>query len=132
MGDAHLSSQEALHNFFPAALYTNWLRTIADSEVNGTFPDVVPIMHYYQAQPGDPAWTAAFPLVTTYVVQHYGDLRLAQQNYDAISVSDSALDTLPIHILQAFIEWLISLNAQYGIHDFWGQFGDWVWRSVVL
>src|SRR5437763_140559 len=111
MADAHLSAEEAMHNFFPAAMYSNWIRMMQDTQVNYTIADVVPPMLFTPAVPGDPVWAAAFPLFTEYMNHYFGDLRIAQEHY---------------HSIIQYNEFLAALLAQYGMAQYGGQFGDWV------
>jgi alpha-L-rhamnosidase len=74
-----------------AAFYTKWLRDLADAQQyynatrgsGGEIPDCVP---YYDhgSLPGDPAWAAAYPLITNWVSSYYSDTRLIQRHYAGI------------------------------------------------
>ena len=83
MGDAQVTAEEAMMNFDMAAFYTNFIRDIHDSQKpDGEIPDTVP--HKYGQYPADPAWGTAYPLLTWYMWQQYGDKRILQENYDGL------------------------------------------------
>ena len=55
LGDAHLTTEEAVYNFEMAGFYTKWMRDIRDAQKeNGSVPDVVPT--HWELYPADPAW----------------------------------------------------------------------------
>jgi len=84
MGDAHLTAVEAMYNFDMANFYTNWLRDIQVSQQDSGFvPDVVP--HHKYSIKGTPAWQVAYPLVTWYTYQSYGDTRILKEHYDSLA-----------------------------------------------
>lgn len=82
MADGHLSAVEAMHNFDMPAFYENWVTLMADDDIAGQVGgmkiqwkfrilggffmeisvDTIPYFSY-GSRPGDPAWTAAFPIV---------------------------------------------------------------------
>jgi len=65
LADAHLASETAMLNFDMAAFYTNFLRSIRDSQdATGAVPDVVPAT---RRGPADPAWGSAYPLLALYM-----------------------------------------------------------------
>jgi alpha-L-rhamnosidase len=90
MGDAQVTAEEAMMNFDMAAFYTNFVRDIQDAQSpEGAVPDTVP--HKYGSSPGDPAWGTAYPLITWYMWQQYGDRRILQEQYDGLKKWDDFL-----------------------------------------
>ncbi len=109
MADAHLYSEAAMLNFDMAAFYTNFLRNIRDSQDDdGSVPDTVPRARYARG-PADPAWGSAYPLITLYMYQRYGDRRVIEENFDGI---------------RRWTDFLTS-RAKNGTLDF-SKYGDWV------
>ncbi len=111
MGDAHLSSETAMMNFDMAAFYTNFLRDIRDAQGDGgEVPDIVPFIHKFNLpRQGDPSWGVAYPLITEFMYENYGDKRIVEEHYEGIKA------------------WTESLHrhAPSGIVDY-SRYGDWV------
>jgi alpha-L-rhamnosidase len=83
MGDAHVTAEEAIHNFDMAAFYTNFLRDIRDvQDDKGMITDTVP--HVWGNRPADPAWGTAYPLICWHVYQYYGDRRILEEHYEGV------------------------------------------------
>ena len=83
MGDAQVTGEEAVMNFDMAAFYTNFIRDIRDEQgEDGTVTDTVP--HRFGSRPADPAWGTAYPQLTWYMWQYYGDRRILEENYDGV------------------------------------------------
>ncbi|XP_065177482.1 alpha-L-rhamnosidase-like [Sycon ciliatum] len=81
MGDAQVTAPVAMWNYDMAAFYTNWIRTMADVQEagkTGVVPDIVP-----GAVGGktDATWSSAYPLISFYMYQQYGDRELIEQHY---------------------------------------------------
>jgi alpha-L-rhamnosidase len=108
MADAHLYAETAMLNFDMAAFYTNFLRDIHDVQgADGTVTDTVP--HRYGSRPADPAWGMAYPLLTWYMYEYYGDRRILEQHYDGVKAWTDYLRT----------------RSRDGILDY-SYYGDWV------
>jgi alpha-L-rhamnosidase len=108
MADAHLAAETAIYNFDMAAFYANFLRNIRDVQAgDGTVTDTVP--HAGGQRPADPAWGAAYPLITWYMYLYYGDRRILEQHYEGI---------------KAWTDYLTS-RAENGIVRYY-YYGDWV------
>jgi alpha-L-rhamnosidase len=108
LGDAHVTAEEAMHNFDLAAFYTNFLRDIRDvQDETGTITDTVP--HVWGSRPADPAWGTAYPLLCWYMYQHYGDRRILEEHYEA---------------LKKYVEFLRT-REENGLVKF-SYYGDWV------
>ncbi|HEY6271338.1 MAG TPA: family 78 glycoside hydrolase catalytic domain [Terriglobales bacterium] len=111
MGDAQVTGEEAIMNFDMAAFYTNFIRDIRDEQgPDGTLTDTVP--HRYGSRPADPAWGTAYPQLTWYMWQYYGDKRILEDNYDGV---------------KRYVEFLRG-RAQNNILSY-SYYGDWV--SIV-
>jgi len=107
MGDAHLTAEEAMYNFDMAAFYTKWLLDIQDSQnVDGSVPDVVP--HHAYPIKGTPAWQVAYPIITWYMYQYYGDEQILKEHYPSI---------------KRWVDYLGSTAKDHIVE--WGR-GDWV------
>ena len=108
MADAHLYAETAMLNFDMPAFYTNFLRDIRDIQgADGTVTDTVP--HRYGSRPADPAWGMAYPLITWYMYEYYGDRRILEQHYEGV---------------KAWIDYLRT-RSHDGILDY-SYYGDWV------
>ncbi len=108
LADAHLAAETAMLNFDMAAFYTNFLRSIGDSqESNGVLADTVP--RNGRRSPADPAWGSAYPILVLYMYEQYGDTRILEEHYDGI---------------RAWANYLRS-RSKDGILSY-SKFGDWV------
>jgi len=92
MADAHLYAETAMLNFDMPAFYTNFLRDIHDIQgADGTVTDTVP--HRYGSRPADPAWGLAYPLITWYMYEYYGDRRILEEHYGGVKAWTDYLTT---------------------------------------
>jgi alpha-L-rhamnosidase len=108
MADAHLYAETAMLNFDMPAFYTNFLRDIHDVQGDdGTITDTVP--HRYGSRPADPAWGLAYPLLTWYMYEYYGDRRILEQHFAGV---------------KAWTDYLRG-RSHDGILDY-SYYGDWV------
>ena len=108
MADAHLYAETAMLNFDMPAFYTNFLRDIHDVQAaDGTVTDTVP--HRYGSRPADPAWGMAYPLLTWYMYEYYGDRRTLEQHFDGV---------------KAWTDYLRS-RSRDGLLEY-SYYGDWV------
>jgi alpha-L-rhamnosidase len=108
MGDAQVTAEEAMMNFFMPAFYTDFIRDIRDVEgSDGTVTDTVP--HRYGSRPADPAWGTAYPVIVWDMWREYGDRRVLEENYDG---------------LKKYVEFLRS-RAPNNILSY-SYYGDWV------
>ena len=108
MADAHLYAETAMLNFDMPAFYTNFLRDIHDAQgADGTVTDTVP--HRYGSRPADPAWGLAYPLLTWYMYEYYGDRRILEQHFAGVKAWTAYLRT----------------RSRDGIVDY-SYYGDWV------
>ena len=105
MADGHLTAEEAMYNFDMALFYTKWLNDIKDAQnEDGSVPDVVP-PHW--TIKGNPAWEVAYPLITWYMYQYYGDQRILDEHYSR---------------LKRWVDYLGATANDYIVE--WGR-GDW-------
>eukprot|EP00750_Incisomonas_marina_P022045 INCI4830.2.p1 GENE.INCI4830.2~~INCI4830.2.p1 ORF type:complete len:1072 (-),score=158.19 INCI4830.2:421-3636(-) len=97
LGDAQVTAEEAMLNFDMASVYTSFLETIrnnqqtAPSKRKGDVPGVVPTPGLgagwgsgLEAGPDgitDISWSAAYPLITRWMLQFYGDERVVADHY---------------------------------------------------
>ncbi len=108
LGDAHVTAEEAMHNFDMAAFYAKFLRDIRDvQDEAGAITDTVP--HVWGSRPADPAWGTAYPLLCWYMYQHYGDKRILEEHYEAV---------------KKYVEFLRT-REENGLVKF-SYYGDWV------
>lgn len=107
LGDAHLTVEEAIHNFEMAGFYTKWMRDIRDAQKdNGSVPDVVPT--HWNLYPADPAWGIACILIPWEVYRYYGDRQILEQNYP---------------MMKSYLEFLQSLAQDDMLYL--SKYGDW-------
>ena len=110
MGDAGLSADSMALNFHMEAFHPFSAQLMADDQINGSLPDVVPF-YRYGSRPADPSWGAAFPQVLWTLYKYYGDIDTARRFYPYL------LD---------YINSMVSTARQQGIGKFYGYYGDWV------
>lgn len=102
MGDAFLSSNEAMFNFDMQAFYESWLRSIRDDQRRGcasriptpcpdpaaeagSVGDVSPFERTpYGLFPGSPAWQAAYTVISRNMYRNYGNLEVIETLYDGL------------------------------------------------
>jgi len=83
MGDAQVSAYAMLYNFNMAPAYSKFLRDIQDAQgEDGSIPDTVP--HVWGSNPGDPMWSAAYPVILWLTYLHTGDTTLLERHYDGV------------------------------------------------
>lgn len=83
MGDAQVSAYAMLYNFNMPPAYSKFLRDIQDAQgEDGSIPDTVP--HVWGTNPGDPMWSAAYPVILWLTYLHTGDKTLLAKHYDGV------------------------------------------------
>lgn len=113
MGDAQLTTEEAIFNFDMARFYSKYVRDIRLSQrEDGSLSDVVP--PYWAIYPSDPAWGAAFMVLTWYVYWYYNDIRILEENYES---------------LKKYVNFMSS-TSKNNINEF-GKYGDWCPPSSI-
>ena len=84
-GDAHLAAEQALFNFFPAAVYTKWINDLTDEQrPSGELPGIVPTSGWGYAWGNGPAWDSALLLIPSYLHEYYGDTRVLTAHYESL------------------------------------------------
>lgn len=90
LGDAHITSDTNIHNYYMPSIYTKYLNDIYDAQqyINTTLnttdiPDCVP---YYNHGflPSDPAWGAAYTIIYYNMFKYYGDIQILTKYYDSV------------------------------------------------
>jgi alpha-L-rhamnosidase len=110
MGDAGLSSDEALYNFDYVNFYLNFLTMIEDNQrPDGAVSDTVPFMVGFV--PADPNWGTAYLTITWQLYEHTGDVSIIAKYYTGI---------------QAWIDCLIGEYKTTGLANMYFHWGDWV------
>ncbi|MGC8674327.1 MAG: family 78 glycoside hydrolase catalytic domain [Thermoprotei archaeon] len=83
MGDAQLSAEEAMFNFWMPSFYESWLDEIEESQKeDGEIPDVVP--PYWNTYPADPAWGIAYLEIAWLLYLYYGDTKPIADHYESM------------------------------------------------
>ncbi|MDH7601726.1 MAG: family 78 glycoside hydrolase catalytic domain [Armatimonadota bacterium] len=83
MGDAQVSAYAMLYNFNMPPAYSKFLRDIKDAQgEDGSIPDTVP--HVWGTNPGDPMWSAAYPVILWLTYLHTGDKTLLEEHYEGV------------------------------------------------
>lgn len=107
LGDAQLSAELAILNFWMPCFYEKFIADVRDSQAeDGSLPDVVP--PYWKLYPADPAWGTAFVVIPWLLYIYYGDVRVLEENYDGIK------------------KWVAFLTSQSVDHILsFSKYGDW-------
>ncbi len=114
LGDALLSSQEALLNFRPVAFYEKFLQDIADTQnADGSITDVAP--RFWMSKPADPAWGSAFISIGWDLYWYAGDTSILARLFPSY---------------ESYITYL-GTQAEGGIIEHLGTFGDWCAPGLV-
>lgn len=83
--DAWLFLDSAAFNFDVQRLFRQWLRTYRESQApDGSLPVVAPVGAIVPPFMNDPSWSGTIVLIAWGVYQHYGDVRVLSENYDAM------------------------------------------------
>ena len=83
--DAWLFLDSAAFNFDVQRLFRQWLRTYRESQApDGSLPVVAPVGGIVPPFANDPSWSGTLVLIAWGVYQHYGDVRILSENYDAM------------------------------------------------
>ena len=116
MGDAQVSSNEAMLNFDMEAFYNNYLRVMRDDQLigcetpmgegggscqnaglhAGSLPDVVPFTTSpYGGFPGSTVWAAAYPIIAYNSFKKYEDVGTLREHYEGLVALMKYWDKLP-------------------------------------
>jgi alpha-L-rhamnosidase len=113
-GDAQLSAEEAVLNFWMPAFYEKWLNDILDAQTDeGVVPAVVP--PYWRRIPGDPAWGTAITVIPWTLYLYYGDRRELERAYEGV---------------KKWVSFLLSKSENYVCKV--GTWGDWCPPSHIF
>ena len=83
-GDAQVFSNTAAYNFDVAAFYTKWMKDVAADQLpNGRVPHVIPDV--LKGNGGATGWADAVAIIPWTVYQVYGDKRILEESYPAIT-----------------------------------------------
>ena len=94
-----------MHNFDVSSFYAAWTRLIVDEEKQGQVADTVP--YRWGNIPGDPAWSAALPILLNNMLRYYGNIGAISENYGDV---------------KAYTDYLGS-RANGGIHSMFSTYG---------
>lgn len=84
-GDAHLAAEQAMFNYFPAAVNSKWIADLGDEQQpDGRLPGIVPTGGWGYQWGNGPAWDSAFLLIPYYQYVYYGDDGLLKTHYDGM------------------------------------------------
>jgi alpha-L-rhamnosidase len=84
LGDRSQGSRSESYMYDVAAFYTKWEQDIADSQkADGSVPDVSP--NYWQNYHDDVTWPATFVLLPGMLYDQYGDTRVIERFYPAMT-----------------------------------------------
>ncbi|NQU54680.1 MAG: family 78 glycoside hydrolase catalytic domain, partial [Bacteroidetes bacterium] len=109
-GDAQVFSMTAAYNFDVSAFYTKWMKDVsADQLPDGKVPHVIPDV--LKGGGGATGWADAVAIIPWTVYQVYGDTRILETSYPAIT------------------KWVKFMENRAGDDNLWmgdGHFGDWL------
>ena len=109
IGDAHVVAEAGIYNFEMNEFYKKWLDDIRVNQdtTNGYIPYIAP----RPVSNGDPAfsWSCGYHLVAWYHYLYYGDVKILDDNYEA---------------MKKYVDYLSSLADEYILPN--DKYGDWV------
>jgi alpha-L-rhamnosidase len=89
MGDAQVFVRTASFNMDVAAFFEKWMTDVEDAQSHeGAFPDVAPLLKgsgLIDLRWGAPAWGDAGVIVSWTIYRTYGDTRIIERHYDAMT-----------------------------------------------
>jgi alpha-L-rhamnosidase len=111
MGDAQIFVNTACYNMDVAAFFTKWLNDVQDAQSEeGDFSDVSPRL--IVTTNGAPAWGDAGVIVPWTLYRMYGDTRIIEEHYDAMT---------------RWIAYLERANPDYlRVNNLGDNYGDWL------
>lgn len=114
-GDGQISCATTMYNFNVQTFYNKWIRDIRGSQiVNGYVPNSSP---WQPGCGGGVGWGAAMEIIPWEFYRHYGDVRMLEQNFDA---------------MKRHVRWMLTwVDPQTGIMhskdpQYWINLGDWL------
>jgi alpha-L-rhamnosidase len=89
MGDAQIFVRTASFNMDVAAFFAKWMVDVEDAQSpDGAFPDVAPLLgdlSLIDLSKGAPAWGDAGVIVPWTIYRNYGDTRIVERHYEAMT-----------------------------------------------
>ncbi len=82
-GDAQITAEAAMFNLDMAAFYTKWMQDLADAQNKET--GFVPHTAPFYGGGGGPGWGSAIIILPWFMYVHYGDKRILERHYGAMS-----------------------------------------------
>ncbi|MFI5422020.1 MAG: family 78 glycoside hydrolase catalytic domain, partial [Nitrososphaerales archaeon] len=83
LGDAYVSSEEAMLNFWMPGFFEKWLNDIKDAQTpDGSVQGVAPA--YWTRNPADPVWGMAYIMIPYELYLYYGDERVLETHYESM------------------------------------------------
>ncbi|MEM2298842.1 MAG: family 78 glycoside hydrolase catalytic domain, partial [Thermofilaceae archaeon] len=106
-GDAQLTAEAAMLNFWMPGFYEKWLEDWLDAQLeDGSVPDVVP--PYWRLYPADPAWGEAYVVIPWLLYTFYGDRLVLERHYEGV---------------RRWVEFLLAKAENYVLR--FSKYGDW-------
>lgn len=109
IGDAHVVAEAGMYNYEVNLFYNKWLDDIRvnQDKTNGYIPYIAP----RPVSNGDPAfsWSCGYHLVVWYHYLYYGDVKILEENYEA---------------MKKYVDYLSSLANDFIMPN--DKYGDWV------
>lgn len=115
-GDIQVFARTAAYNMEVVSLLTKWLRDVVDAQgEQGNIPPVVPQIELEFTDDGGPAWADAIIIVPWTMYLCYGDQRILEDNYTAMS---------------RFMQFILEASPDYircaPEYEGWPGIGDWL------
>ncbi len=108
LGDAHVTAEEAMHNFHMPLFYKNWLGGIQADQDKET-GDITKISPWPRLEPGTPAWSSGYLLIIWDYYLYYGDVQIIEKHFDS---------------MKHYVDFLHSQATDYILPK--DRYGDWV------
>lgn len=135
LGDAQVTAEEAMQNFDMVSVYEEFLNMIQDTQHpdDGDVAPVAPVAVKFKKRPdelrevgshmpqlrkgamADLSWTAAFPLITSWLYKYYADTAPIAKHWDSLKKYMDGVHAEASNDpggLPAFWTWGVSLSAQ--------------------
>ena len=112
LGDAHVTAEEAIHNFDMDRFYAKWLRDIRrNQESNGNVPHIAP---WPLTEGSAPSFSSGYHLIAWYHYLYYGDKSVLEDNFEAFKRHVDFLSSMADgHILpkDTYGDWLCEVHG---------------------
>lgn len=114
-GDGQIACVTVMHNFKAQTFYNKWIRDIRGAQVaDGYVPNSAP---WQPGCGGGVGWGAAMEIIPWEFYRHYGDMRVLEQNFDA---------------MRRHVRWMLTwVDPTTGVmhakdKEKWKNLGDWL------